>query len=91
MKGDPNIHIIENGETGIMLLLIATFFNAEEEPVIINNSCIKKFKKKRHNLASKIETTSSFGSMGNFYGIGLVGHYIMNNNLSFGRYSNKKN
>merc|ERR1712032_801366 len=90
MKEDTNIYIIQNGETGIALLLIATIDNTEKQPVVIDDECIKKFKKNRNNLASETSTTQHFGSMGKVYGVGLVAHYSMDNNLSFGKYSNPR-
>ena len=44
MREDPNIHIVENGKTGIALLLIASYCSDEEEEVIIDETCINKFK-----------------------------------------------
>ena len=90
MKEDTNIYIIQNGETGIVLLLVATIDEKEPDPVVIDDKCIEKFKRNRNNLAASTSTTSHFGSMGKVYGIGLVAHYSMDNNLSFGQYSNPR-
>ena len=88
MREDSNIHIFQNGKTGIALLLIATYCSEEKEEIIIDETCIQKFWKNRNNLATEKETTSHFGSMGYVYGVGLVAHYSLNNNFLFGRYSN---
>ena len=88
MREDSNIHIFQNGKTGIALLLIATYCSEEKEEIIIDETCIEKFQKNRNNLATEKETTLHFGSMGYVYGVGLVAHYSLNNNLSFGTYSN---
>ena len=88
MKEDPNIHIFQNGKTGIALLLIATDCSEEIEEIVIDKTCIEKFQKNRNNLATEKETTSHFGSTGYVYGVGLAAHYSVNNNLSFGTYSN---
>ena len=43
MKEDPNIHIFQNRETGIALLLLATYCSEEKEEIIINETCIEIF------------------------------------------------
>ena len=88
MREDPNIHIFQNGKTGIALLLIATSCGEELEEIVINETCMEKFQKNRNNLATEKETTSHFGSTGYVYGVDLAAHYSVNNNLSFGTYSN---
>ena len=90
MRNDPNLHIISNGTTGRALILLATFEENEAIPVFIDSEIVKMFKQYKYNLASKTTTTSHFGSVGHVFGTGIVPHYHLDKDLSFGEYCYKK-
>ena len=90
MRNDTNLHIISTGTTGETLILLETFDHNEAPPVFIDSEIVKMFKQYKYNLASKTTTTSHFGSEGNFFGTGLVPHYHLDKELSFGEYCYKK-
>ena len=91
MRNDTNLHIISSGtRTGRALILLATLDKDVATPVLIDVEIVKMFKQYKYNLASKTTTTSHFGSEGHVFGTGLVPHYHLDKELSFGEYSYKK-